>query len=81
LAQLWDKQNSWQVDSETNPHEAHYLSLDTSLARKELGWKPMLSIDKTIKLIFDWEKARLNKEDVRQTSIQQIKDYQEMVAI
>jgi CDP-glucose 4,6-dehydratase len=81
LAKLWDKQNSWQVASGTHPHEANYLSLDTSLARKELGWKPMLSIDKTIKLIFDWEKARLNNEDVRQTSIQQIKDYQEMVAI
>jgi hypothetical protein len=45
-----------------------------------LGWKPKLSIDKTLKLIIDWEKSRLNNIDIHQTTLQQIKDYQEMVA-
>jgi CDP-glucose 4,6-dehydratase len=79
LEQLWGKQNAWQAASGQHPHEAHYLRLDISLARNELGWRPMLSIDKAIKLTVDWEKARLNNADVRQTSLQQIKDYQELI--
>ena len=80
LAKAWGKDNSLCSTPGEHPHEAHHLRLDTSLARNELGWRPLLSIDKTLKLTVDWEKARLNNVDVRQTTLQQIKDYQEMVA-
>ena len=79
LAELGEIQNAWKVLSGKHPHEAQHLRLDTTLARTELGWKSLLSIDRTLKLVVDWEKARLNNVDVRQTTLQQIKDYQEMV--
>lgn len=79
LSELWGSQNDWRVASGEHPHEAQHLRLDTTLARTELGWKSLLSIDRTLKLVVDWEKARLNNVDVRQTTLQQIKDYQEMV--
>ena len=80
VSQLWGKQNAWRAASGEHPHEANYIKLDASLARNELGWCPVLCIDKSLKLIVDWEKARLNNVDVRVTSLKQIKDYQEMVA-
>lgn len=80
VSQLWGKQNAWRAASGEHPHEANYIKLDASLARNELGWSPVLCIDKSLKLIVDWEKARLNNVDVRVTSLKQIKDYQEMVA-
>lgn len=80
LSQLWGSKNDWRVALGTHPHEAQNLRLDTTLAQTELGWKSLLSIDRTLKLVVDWEKARLNNVDVRQTTLQQIKDYQEMVA-
>ncbi len=80
VSQLWGKHNAWYAASGDHLHEANYLKLDASLARNELGWSPMLCIDKALKLIVDWEKARLNNVDVCLTSLQQIKDYQEMVA-
>jgi CDP-glucose 4,6-dehydratase len=81
LASLWGQKNIWREAPGVHSHEAHQLRLDTSLARHELGWKPMLSIDNALKLIVDWEKARLSSADVRQISLQQIKDYQQIVAI
>jgi CDP-glucose 4,6-dehydratase len=66
-------------DLGNHPHEAHYLTLDTALARKELGWKPMLTTDNALKLIVDWEQSRLNGADVFKTTLQQISNYQSMV--
>ena len=81
VSRLWGEKKIWSIVTGTHPHEAQHLRLDTSLARTELGWRPMLSIDKALRLIVEWEKARLSNVNVRQTSLQQIEDYQEMVAI
>ena len=81
MSLLWGEKKIWNIAPGKHPHEAQHLRLDTSLARNELGWKPVLSIDKTLRLIVEWEKARLSNADVRQTTLQQIKDYQEMVVI
>jgi CDP-glucose 4,6-dehydratase len=80
LAELWGAQQAWVPDLGKHPHEANYLTLDTALARKELGWQPVLSTDNALKLIVDWEKNRLKGADVFKTTQQQIINYQSMVA-
>ena len=79
LTEIWGAHLNWQTTNEKHPHEANYLRLDNSLARHELGWQPMLSIDKALQLIVEWEKSRLSKADMRHVSLQQIEDYQKMV--
>lgn len=80
MAEIWGSQASWIQDLSKNPHEAHNLSLDTSLACKELGWKSMLSTDNALKLIVEWERSRLNGADVFHTTLPQISNYQSLVA-
>jgi CDP-glucose 4,6-dehydratase len=80
LNELWGGHQAWIKDLDNHPHEASYLLLDTSLARKELGWSPMLSTDNALKLIVDWEQNRLKGADVFKTTQQQITNYQSMVA-
>ena len=80
LAELWGGHQTWMQDVGSHPHEAHLLTLDTALARKELGWRPMLSIDNALKLIVEWEQSRLLDGDVFKISQQQISDYQSMVS-
>jgi len=80
LAELWGAQQAWVQDLGKHPHEANYLTLDTALARKELGWQPVLSTDNALKLIVDWEKNRLKGADVFKTTLQQIINYQSMFA-
>lgn len=36
------------------PHEAHFLRLDSTRARTQLGWKPQLSLTQTIEWTADW---------------------------
>ena len=45
---------SWEQDGEPGPHEAHYLSLDAGLARRSLGWRPLLSVEKAIVWTVAW---------------------------
>ena len=79
LSELWGNKQPWRVAPGLHPYETNYLSLDTSLARKELGWKPILSTDNAFKLVVDWERSRLRRDDVLHTSLQQIGDYQQLV--
>jgi len=80
LAELWGAKEAWVQDLGNHPHEANYLTLDTALARKELGWQPLLSTDNALRLIVDWEQNRLKGADVFKTTHQQITNYQLMVA-
>jgi CDP-glucose 4,6-dehydratase len=79
LSEIWDSPVNWQTTDEKHPHETNYLKLDISLARHELGWQPMLSINKALQLVVEWEQSRLSKADMQHVSLLQIGDYQKMV--
>lgn len=55
-------------------HEAKLLMLDTSLAKRKLGWKPKITTLEGIKLTAEWYNAYLeNKQDLKELTKQQIK--------
>ena len=58
-------------------HEAKLLLLDITKSRFELGWKPTLTIDKSIELTAEWYK-RYIIEDVYQLCVEQIKKFSEL---
>jgi CDP-glucose 4,6-dehydratase len=63
-------------DKSTFFHESKFLKLDSSKAKKSLGWRPVLNIDKAIKLTIDWYKTYYNNtEDMKEYTKNQIKDY------
>ena len=57
------------------PHEATFLKLDSAKARAEIGWRPLLSLDKGLGLTVTWHRAQARGEDVRALTTQQIRDY------
>jgi CDP-glucose 4,6-dehydratase len=73
----------WQsvtIQQEFGPnelHEAQVLKLDSSSARRELGWCPLLSLDERIQWTIDWykESAR-NQGSAWSTMTEQIEKYQ-----
>lgn len=79
LAEIWGAPLNWQTSNEKHPHEANFLKLDISLARYELDWQPILSINKALQLVVEWEQSRLSKADMQFVSLKQIEDYQKMV--
>ncbi len=56
-------------------HEAKFLMLDCTKAKNRLGWKPKLDLEKAVKLTADWYRAEFDGKNLRNLSLQQIRDY------
>ncbi len=67
----------WEQDRNEQPHEAHALKLDCSKADKLLGWRPRWSLETALQNTVDWQKAFLDKQDMKKISLEQINAYQE----
>lgn len=68
----------YRIDSAPQPHEAGYLKLDSSKARRMLGWQPRWSLDDALRQIVDWTLAYSRNEDLRRISLEQIAAYESM---
>ena len=66
---------SWQLDQNSNPHEAGFLKLDITKAESRLNWKPVWGLSYTLEKIVDWHQAWLNREDMQATCFAEIKEY------
>lgn len=67
--------SSWHLDNESNPHEAGFLKLDISKAKSRLGWEPVWGLSYTIEKIIAWHKSWLDKDDMQEVSLSEIKEY------
>lgn len=81
MAAMWGNEAKWQIDTNTHPHEAHYLKLDISKARSRLGWYPAMRLNDALNLIVDWNKQRNAGADMREITLQQIHQYQKLTGI
>lgn len=75
LCTKWGKNASFTVDKKHHPYEAHYLKLDCSKAKSELGWHSRWNLEKTLDSIIDWTKAYLDGKDLTKICLEQIEVY------
>jgi CDP-glucose 4,6-dehydratase len=75
----WGSSQSWVVDPGDHPNEANYLKLDISKSAKHLDWKPKVGLEQALEMIIKWHRAFLNKEDMRQFTLEQITKYQGLI--
>ncbi|WP_319478745.1 CDP-glucose 4,6-dehydratase [Marispirochaeta aestuarii] len=54
---LWGEGAEWKVQGDNGPHEANYLKLDCTKARKILGWTPYWDIHMAVKQVVEWHKS------------------------
>lgn len=76
LRELWPEEFAWEIDSEPAPHEAHFLTLDSSKARMKLGWKPRWTLERSLQAIVEWNQAYARHEPLRDVVMQQITAYE-----
>lgn len=72
----WGDHASWELDKNTNPHEAGYLKLDCSKAASKLNWEPKWNLDFTIGKIINWHKNYLNGSNIKEECLKEIAEYQ-----
>lgn len=75
ITQGWGDSASWTLDAGDHPHEAHYLKLDCSKARQQLGWQPKLSLAEALEISVAWQRHYLNGDAMREITLQQVADY------
>ena len=66
LCRAWGDGASWRRETEEGdaPHEAHYLKLDCSKARGELGWRPRLDLQGALEWIVQWTRSYAAGDDM-----------------
>ena len=79
LAQLWGTGGSWRSDEAPHPREAHYLKLDVSKAKAELGWEPVLPLIKALDWIVEWYRTVQTGGDVQCLTRRQIEQYETLL--
>ncbi len=75
LASCWSDDADWQKTGHNMPHEAGVLRLDSSLARQRLGWRPRWTLQQALRATVDWHRAWLEGANMRDTTLEQIKNY------
>lgn len=65
----------WEVSGMSQPHEAHYLKLDSSKARRQLGWLQRWRLETAIEKTLEWHEAWRRGEDMRAYTLVQISHY------
>jgi CDP-glucose 4,6-dehydratase len=72
-AKLWGgRARVDRAPSASNPHEAGYLRLDSSKARREMPWRPKWGLEASLTKTVEWHRAWLKREDMTALSLAQI---------
>lgn len=70
----------WTSDpSQVGFHESKFLSIDSSLAMRHLGWRTSLPVDDAIEWTGRWYRSYSDGEDMRSVTNRQIDAYLELV--
>ena len=72
FCQAWGEGIHWRTHADNGPHEAHFLKLDCSKIKSELGWKPRWHIADAVEKTVEWAKAWENGADMRMVTEEQI---------
>lgn len=80
LVTHWGVGSGFRVDqSAVDLHEANFLKLDSSKARKSLGWQFQWDTSETVRRICRWYKAHLDGQDMKTYTLNEIDQYQKAV--
>jgi CDP-glucose 4,6-dehydratase len=79
ISELWGKGATWIRDASSTVHEAHFLRLDASKARAELGWVPRLATEEALEWTMTWYTARREGSNMAHETKAQIIEYEELL--
>jgi len=80
LVKMWGPGAAWVRDDTSSVHEAHYLKLDSSKARAELGWRPRLNLEAALEWTMQWYRQWQADADMAAETHAQIVRYEGLAA-
>lgn len=77
LGTLWGETSFYHIASDDAAvHEASSLRLDSSSAKRDLGWQPKWHVEQALARTVEWFKAYERQDDMRSISLKQIEAYE-----
>jgi CDP-glucose 4,6-dehydratase len=81
FVKTWGRGLVTEENTETGPHEAHFLKLDSSKAVMQLGWQPLLNSSERLAWTVDWYKSWQDSPDrIWDQTLEQIQQAEEKIA-
>ena len=81
MASFWGNGASWVLDENHGPHEAGYLRLDASRARRDLAWTPHLRLETALDWLVAWYRTwQSSPNAMNDFTLSQIVQYRTLVA-
>ncbi|BBI32705.1 CDP-glucose 4,6-dehydratase [Cohnella abietis] len=75
IGTLWGVNDFYELAEGSNPHEATNLSLDSSKARRALGWQPIWSVERALEKTVEWFQAYQQQSDMKAVCLEQLEAY------
>ncbi|QJD82895.1 CDP-glucose 4,6-dehydratase [Cohnella herbarum] len=75
IGTLWGEYDFYELSQGSNPHEADNLSLDSSKARRALGWEPVWDVKTALEKTVDWFQAYRKQADMKALCLEQLDAY------
>jgi CDP-glucose 4,6-dehydratase len=76
LIHMWGDNARCVYPEKSGPHEANTLRLDTTKARRLLGWSPRTNLTQALEFTVNWAKAQLAGGDAQKLCLDQIKAFE-----
>jgi CDP-glucose 4,6-dehydratase len=76
-AAFWGDGASWSTQSGDHPYEAGLLTLDSSRARKELGWRDVLDFESAVSWTVNWSKLVDSGVSAKEVTLMQVESHQQ----
>ncbi len=77
-ARLWGQGAAWEVEGGDHPHEAEFLTLDSTKARTGLQWRDRLNLEQAVEWVVEWHQRVLAGEAARDVTLDQVRRFQEL---
>lgn len=74
-AAMWGGGAGWVDDHGVHPHEAALLTLDSTKAKRDLGWANVLPFPRSLEWTIEWEREVRNGADAKEITLAQIQRY------
>ncbi|MEK6556114.1 MAG: CDP-glucose 4,6-dehydratase [Bdellovibrionota bacterium] len=76
MVAFWENGAKWELDTNSHPHEALFLKVDSSKAKKELKWAHRLPVEKALRWTTTWYKSfYLENKNPKELCLEQIRSY------
>jgi CDP-glucose 4,6-dehydratase len=75
MCAFWGEGASYEIEPAPLHHEDHYLKLDNSKAKAELGWQPRWNVRERIEKVVEWTQAYRENQDVRAVCLKQLEEF------